>query len=231
MLFTASQLYVSFDGNDSSSDCSFQHPCYSINNAISKASEGDTVLLQSHATLTYSCSTNGIMINKSIHLTSYPTATSAVFDCQFEGRALFFSDVNVSVSNITFRNGRIQQLNDEDVLGGAAIVVYPAHQVQIENCIFEHHRADQAGGAVWIAEDNDTANQPSTVSIINNRFINCSSATGGGGLQYYCGTILNETTVCNQHVITFEKNVFQNCIAEGFGKLSQWIWYAICNLI
>ncbi len=209
---TSETFYVTQSGNDVNSCLSVASPCATIQSAINKASENDTVLV---ATGIFTGTADYVvLIDKSITLSGGWDSTfisqneRSTIDGEKTHAGVWINNgISVEIDHFTIQNGRaiekgggvhnegnsiikfsIIQNNNAEYCSGAGI--YNNSSLTIEWSTVYNNSCWGNGGGVY-GESNQT-------TIINNSVINYNEATHGGGVLIYDGNLfINNSTITN----------------------------------
>ena len=171
--------------SDPNEDGSEQHPYDSIQEAITGASNGDTVLIADGNYTGFGNS--GIsFLGKAIAVQSQNGPDNCVIDCEFMGRAFYFvnfEDSNSVLDGVTITNGW------DDDNGGGGIYCDSSSPI-ISNCIINDCQAPDGGGIKCNYNSNP---------LISRCIIIQNEAVSGNGAGLYCDSSSNPT-VTNSYI-------------------------------
>ena len=186
-----------------------------LRSQISKASSGDTIVLDSNYVYNSGFTNNGITIDKTLTI----DGKGHTLNAKKSGRIFSIAASNVVLKNIIFTNG----YKDD---GAGAISGVNAKKITIMNCTFKNNGAGAIGGAVFLKNDNH--------KITGCTFVSNTATKSGGAIRLQGNkAVIEKCTFKNNKVtgsdflggavcalgnyITVKNNVFENNVASRDG--------------
>ncbi len=210
----AGTIYVDDDNTGGPWDGSEANPYQYIQDGITNASPGDTVIVKD-GTYTGAGNKDLDFGGKAITLQSENGADVTIIDCEGAGRGFHFQSGETAaaiVDGFTIRNGSVTGG------GGGAIRCENLSSPTITNCVIAENSADWAAG-IYCGDGNPT---------ISNCVITGNKAAGSGG-GIYCGgghTVITGCTISNNITATHgggikcmfgDNATISDCVISGNG--------------